>query len=324
MTTPAQRARIVDEAEAVSIINECLFGPTVAIKTARMVLKRCRKRSPAPFFSVQPAAPCPLVDVVLKPRPGPAPAAEPKHITPTAPLWQPSLHPGFLPGLCYLAAVQEHNVHEAVCVLGFYPTVFAIRNSPLIEQHCVFLILQRPGLYHVVTSWSHDTMTPLSAPGHYIVGAHVPRAGPSNFNQAPRAGLSGFNNMSWGRPMSPEGSHARPLTRGPPTAPAFGSRGPAPPREPLPPQNISVREAVRLDAGPPQKRNRGKGKGRNKFMPFVPYSTDPHVRRPSSPTTKWRAAIQDPLDDLMNGFRASTPRSSLRPPGANSWCDWEP
>ena len=40
-------------------------------------------------------------------------------------------------------------------------------------------------------------------------------------------------------------------------------------------------------------------------MPFAPYSTDPHARRPSSPTTKWRAVIQDPLDDLMNGFQAT-------------------
>jgi len=56
---------------------------------------------------------------------------------------------------------------------------------------------------------------------------------------------------------------------------------------------------------PPPKKYRGKGKGKNKFIPFAPYSTDPQARRPSSPTTKWRAAIQDPLDDAMNAFRAT-------------------
>jgi len=66
-----------------------------------------------------------------------------------------------------------------------------------------------------------------------------------------------------------------------------------------------MRDATRFDAGPPQKRNRGKGKGKNKFVPFAPYTTDPQSRRPSSPTTKWRAAIQDPMDDAMNAFRAT-------------------
>lgn len=219
MTTPAQRAHIVDEAEAVSIINECLFGHAPAPKLTHTAFRRCRKRRPATQAPPRPATPCPLADVVLGPRVEPASAEEQVCAAPAAPLWQPSLHPGFLPGLCYLAAVQEHNVHEAVRVLGFYPTVFVIRNSLLVEQHCVFLILQRPGLYHMVTSWSHNATTPLSAPGHYVVGAQVPRAGPSGLNQAPRAGPSGHNNMSWGRPMSPGGSHPRPPTRGPHAAP---------------------------------------------------------------------------------------------------------
>jgi len=69
-----------------------------------------------------------------------------------------------------------------------------------------------------------------------------------------------------------------------------------------------MRDATRFDAvpsGPQTKRNRGKGKGRNKFVPFAPYSTDPQARRPSSPVAKWRAAILDPLDDAMNAFRAT-------------------
>jgi len=86
-----------------------------------------------------------------------------------------------------------------------------------------------------------------------------------------------------------------------------GQRGPPPLRAPLPPQETLLRNAPRFDTGPPgfqQKRNKGKGKGKNKYALFAPYSTDPQVRRPSSPVAKWRAAISDPLDDAMNGFRA--------------------
>jgi len=86
-----------------------------------------------------------------------------------------------------------------------------------------------------------------------------------------------------------------------------GQRGPPPPRAPLPPQEALLRNASRFDAGPPgfqHKKNKGRGKGKNKYVPFTPYSTDPQVRRPSSPIAKWRAAISDPLDDAMNGFRA--------------------
>jgi len=60
-----------------------------------------------------------------------------------------------------------------------------------------------------------------------------------------------------------------------------------------------------LTQGPPPKKYKGKGKGKNKLVPFAPYSTDPQARHPSSPTAKWRAAISDPLDNAMNGFRAT-------------------
>jgi len=308
MTTPAQRARIVSAAEAILIIDECLFGPASPTKRIRTPFKRSRRRRSVARASPPPITPCPLEGVELLPTLDPVPAVQPVCEVPATPAWQPSFHPwGFLPGLCYLAAVRECNVHEAVRVLGYYPTVFALRNSPLVEQRYVFLVLQRPGLYHVVTNQVHGATMPLSAPGHYVVGTQMPRAGPSNVNRAPQLGPSGHGNMSWGRPESPEAARPRPPAYGPPTAPAQGPRSAPPPqaRGPLPPQNISARDALRVDSGPPQKRNRGKGKGRNKFIPFAPYSTDPQVRRPSSPTTKWRAAIQDPLDDLMNGFRAT-------------------
>jgi len=306
MTTPAQRARIVSAAEAVLIIDECLFGPASTTKRIRTPFKRSRKRRSTSWAFPQPVAPCPLEEVELLPTPDPVQTDQLTDEVPADPTWRPSFHPwGFLPGLCYLAAVRECNVHEAVRVLGYYPTIFALRNSPLVEQQYIFLVLQRPGLFHVVTSWVQGASVPLSAPGHYVVGAQMPLAGPSNSNQRPPAGFPRPPNASWGRPMSPDEIRAQPPPRGPPAAPAFGPRGPPPPRGPLPPQNVSARDAMRLDPGPPQKKNRGKGKGRNKFVPFMPYSTDPQVRRPSSPTTKWRAAIQDPLDDAMNGFRAT-------------------
>jgi len=301
MTTPAQRARIVDAAEAVLIIDECLFGPASPTKCVQMPLKRSRKRRSTIRAPPQLATPCPLDGVELLPTSGPVPAIPQLHEMPTAPTWQPSFHPwGFLPGLCYLAAVRECNVHEAVRVLGYYPTVFALRNSPLIEQRYVFLILQRPGLYHVVTSWVREALVPLSAPGHYVVGAQLPKAGPSGA-KAPWGA-----NASWGRPMSPDLLRSRPAFRAP-QAPAGGQYGPPPPRAPLPPQETLLRDNTRYDSGPPgfqHKKGRGKGKGKNKFVPFAPYSTDPQARRPSSPVAKWRAAISDPLDDAMNGFRA--------------------
>jgi len=148
---------------------------------------------------------------------------------------------------------------------------------------------------------------PLSAPGHYVVGAQMPKAGPS----LPRAGPSGARppwgaNASWGRPLSPDLLRPRPAFRAP-QAPAGGQYGPPPPRAPLPPQETLLRDNTRFDADPPgfqHRRNKGKGKGKNKFVPFTPYSTDPRSRRPSSPVAKWRAAISDPVDDAMNGFRA--------------------
>jgi len=145
----------------------------------------------------------------------------------------------------------------------------------------------------MVTDQSPSTAALLDVPGHWLVGAQMPHAGPSGVN------------ASWGRPMSPGPPHPRPVFPGHQATAAGGPRGLPPPRGPLPPQNVSMREATRFDAGPPpQKKFKGKGKGKNKFVPFAPYSTDQQARRPSSPVAKWRAAISDPLDDAMNGFRA--------------------
>jgi len=300
MTTPAQRAKLVNAAEAVEIINMCLFGEVQTPVRPRAPIRRKAKRHNTAFTPVQLSHVDLLDGVILEGGPATTPPCVPLVAAQSASPWRPLTHPGFLPGLCYLAAVQEHNVHKAVWTLGYYPTVFALRNSPLIEQHCAFVVPQHAGLFHLVTNWSPSTATLLDVPGHYLVGAQLPHAGPS----MPRAGPSGAN-ASWGRPMSPDLLHPRPVFNGPRAAPTGGPRGPLPPRAPLPPQNVSMRDAARFDAVPPQKKNRGKGKGRNKFVPFAPYSTDPQARRPSSPTTKWRAAIQDPLDDAMNAFRAT-------------------
>ena len=309
MTVPAQCARLVDVAEAVAIINECLFGEKRALVQPRPCVRGRVKRRAATFAPV-PLSNTDLLDGLVLEE---APAAAPPYVPPvstrgTSP-WRPLEHPGFLPGLCYLAAVREHNVHKAVWTLGFFPTVFALRNSPLIEQHYAFVVPQRAGLFHMVTAQSPVSATLLDVPGHWLVGAHLHHTSPS----MPRAGPSGAN-ASWGRPLSPEPPRPRPAFRGHQAASAGGPRGPPPlrgplpPREPLPPQETLMRDASRPDAGhpgPPPRKNRGKGKGKNKFVPFAPYSTDPQARRPSSPTAKWRAAISDPLDDAMNGFRAA-------------------
>jgi len=308
MTTPAQRARIVTAAEAVEIINMCLFGEKQAPVRPRVPLRRKAKRRNSMFVPVQLSHDDLLDGVILEEKPTTAPPNTPPTAAKSASPWRPLTHPGFLPGLCYLAAVQEHNVHKAVWTLGYYPTVFALRNSPLIEQHCAFVVPQRTGLFHMVTAQSPSTALLLDVPGHWLVGAQ-PRAGPS----MPRAGPPGVN-ASWGRPMSPEPLRPCPAFRGHQAASAGGPLGPPPPRAPLPPQETLLRDAsrfetgARFDDGPPgpqPRRNRGKGKGKNKYVPFAPYSTDPQARHPSSPTTRWRAAISDPLDDAMNGFRAT-------------------
>jgi len=309
MTIPSQRARLVTAAEAVEIIDLCLFGeravPSRPLVPARRKTGRRIKSAPVQLPPRDPLDGVILEELLTSDARPRAPLAADLGASP----WRPLNHPGFLPGLCYLAAVQEHNVHRAVWTLGYYPTVFALRNSPLIEQHCAFVIPQLTGLYHLVTTLSSDSKALLDVPGHWLVGAHMPRTGPS----APRAGPSDLS-RSWGRPQSPEPPRPRPASHGPYNAPAGAPRGPPPPtgppthRAPLPPQESLLRDAPRYGTGrpgPPPRGNRGKGKNKNKFVPFAPYSTDPQARRPSSPTAKWRAAISDPLDDAMNGFRAT-------------------
>jgi len=291
MTVPAQRAQLVNVVEAIEIIDMCLFGSLRAAPRPHVTFKKQARRYPNKAAPAGLAHANILDEIVLEEAPAPHSSAD---AAPNVPLWRPLKHPRFLPGLCYLAAVQEHNVHRAVWTLGFYPTVFALRNSPLVEQHCAFVVPQHEGLYHLVTDWSPSAASLLDVPGHWLVGAQMPRAGPSG------------TNMSWGRPMSPGSSRPRPAYLGPQTAARGDLRGPPPPREPLLPQNVSMREATRFGAGPPPpEKFRKKGKGKNKYVPFAPYSTDPQARRPSSPVTKWRAAILDPLDDAMNGFRAA-------------------
>jgi len=291
MTTPAQRAKLVTAAEAVEIINLCLFGKPQAPTLPRVPFRRRAERCYRKLSQTTLANTDLLDGIILEEKL--APPRVPTTAAQNASLWRPLEHPGFLPGLCYLAAVQEHNVHRAVWTLGYYPTVFALRNSPLVEQHCAFIVPQHNGLFHMVTTRSPSASLLLDVPGHWLVRAQMPHAGPSGAN------------MSWGRPMSPGSSLPRPAFLSHQAATTGGPRGPPPPRGPLPPQNVSMREATRFDTGPPPKKYKGKGKGKNKFIPFAPYSTDPQARRPSSPTAKLRAAISDPLDDAMNGFRAT-------------------
>jgi len=302
MSIPAQRALLVTAAEAVDIINMCLFGEARAPSRPCAPFHRRAKRRGAVFTPRQLSHTDVLDNVILEKALDAVPPAAPSQVSQSAPPWSPVAHPGFLPGLCYLAAVHEHNVHKAVWTLGFYPTVFTLRNSPLIEQRYAYVLPQRPGIFHMVTTQSPSTMQLLDVPGHWVVGAQLPQAGPS----LPRAGLP-YINASWGRPMSPGSSRPPPALRAPQVASAGNMRGPPPPRAPLPPQETLLRNAHRYDAGPPgfsHKKGKGKGKGKNKYVPFAPYSTDHQARRPSSPVTKWRAAISDPLDDAMNGFRA--------------------
>jgi len=309
MTIPAQRALIVTAAEAVNIINLCLFGEQAVLSRPRApILRKARRRVENALVQLPRYDPLDGVDLEELIASN-ARSSTPPTAALSASLWRPLNHPGFLPGLCYLAAVQEHNVRKAVWTLGYYPTVFTLRNSPLIEQRFAFVVPQRAGLYHLVTTQSSSSKTLLDVPGHWLVGAHIPRTGPS----APRAGPSGVN-ASWGRPQPPEPPRPQPAFQGLHNAPAGAPRGPPPPRvpppprAPLPPQETLLRNAPRYDAGhpgPPPRGNRGKGKNKNKFVPFAPYSTDPRACRPSSPTAKWRAAISDPLDDAMNGFRAT-------------------
>jgi len=246
MTTPAQRARLVTAAEAVEIINMCLFGDTQTPMQPHVPFRRRAKRRSTTFAPMQLSHTDLLDRVILEERPTVAPPYVPPVAAQSVSPWRPLNHPGFLPGLCYLAAVRERNVHKAVWTLGYYPTVFALRNSPLIEQHCAFVIPQRTGLFHMVTAQSPSAAMLLDAPGHWLVRAQLPHAGPS----MPRAGPSGLN-ASWGRPMSPEPPRPRPAFRGHQAASASGPRGPLPPRAPLPPQNVSMREAARFDMDPP-------------------------------------------------------------------------
>jgi len=302
MTTPAQRARLVTEAEAIEIINMCLFGEPQASERPCAPLRRgTRRRKPTPAPTGLSHTDI-LDDVVLEETAAATPPFMPVGVAERNSPWRPISHPRFLPGLCYLVAVQECNVHRAVWTLGYYPTVFALRNSPLIEQRYAFVLPQRNGLFHLVTTRSPGSTALLDVPGHWVVGAQLPQAGPS----LPRTGLP-YINASWGRPMSPGSSCPPPAFRAPQVASANVARGPPPPRAPLPPQEALLRDAHRYDAGPPgfsHKKGKGKGKGKNKYVPFAPYSTDHQARRPSSPVAKWRAAISDPLDDAMNGFRA--------------------
>ena len=152
MTLPAQRVQIVTTAEAVEIINACLFGENRAPPQPRVPFRRRAKRSCTPFAPASLSNTGLLDEVVLEDAPAAAPPVVPPVTSRVASPWRLLRHPGFLPGLCYLAAVRECNVHKAVWTLGYYPTVFALRNSPLIEQHCAFVVPQRTGLFHLITN----------------------------------------------------------------------------------------------------------------------------------------------------------------------------
>ena len=147
-----QGVTLVNEAEAVVIIDYCLFSQQTlkAVDMAhpwlRKHLKHNNKQQPMITTSK-----CPLDDVVLWKY---IPTQMAKQVTkvPTRnalALWQPQQGLSFPRGLCYLLAVQEHNWPSAMVELGYYPTVADLQCSHLVEKFSTFLVEQQPGLYHM-------------------------------------------------------------------------------------------------------------------------------------------------------------------------------
>ena len=276
-TTSLLGATLVNEANAVAIINYCLFGATLR-RPAPQPHSRRAKRPKKPMPQKTPALPirCPLDDVVLRkhtspkvtPQVTPAPARE------IPVLWRPRTGLSFPPGLCYLMAVQEHNWPSATVELGYYPTVTDLLCSPLVEKFSTLLVEQAPGLYHMVESGVRGAMSLYSAVSSWKVGAHIPnRPHPGHNAGYPQRPIPGLQ-------------HSHP------------ARGP-----PLPPQSMMA-PAVPLGVPTPKPKHRGYKPPKRGKAPFHPYAARNTDRRPSSPATQWKKALADPLEETMDSLKA--------------------
>jgi len=267
-TLPPLRAMIVDEAEAVAIIDYCLFGTCElrprAVRPARA--KKTRRAGHPTPPQVTPLANVHVLDIVVlrKHAQAQTPPVTTERVKEIPALWQPCRGLSFPSGLCYLQAVQEHNWPSATVELGKFPSVSALLCSLLVEKFSGFLVEQRPGLYHMVGQYVAGATTLFHAQPLWAVGAHLPN-----------------------RPHP--GHHA-----GYPQRPLY------PQQPPLPPQSM-VAPAVPL--GVPTPKQWAKRKDKPQRAPFQLYSTAQQDRHPSSLTTKWRAALTDPLDDAMESFK---------------------
>jgi len=172
-------ATLVSEAEAVAIINYCLFGaaPQRPAPSPPTLPKRA-KRPKKPMPQTAPTVPtkCPLDDVVLRKRTSsgftqPVTTAPAREIPG---LWRPRSGLKFPQGLCYLTAVQEHNWPSATVELGYYPTVTDLLCSPLVEKFSAFVVEQAPGLYHMEGRFLRGAMSLYSAKPSWKVGAYLP------------------------------------------------------------------------------------------------------------------------------------------------------
>jgi len=270
---------LVDEATAVAIIDYCLHGPTWTHPTASKKFTPMRKKKPASARTTlvtRPTTPCPLDNVVLRKHATPPQDVPVIHVPRPTNTWRPLPNIKFPAGLCYLAAVRGANRQAAVDALGYYPSVWTLINSPLLEKTGYLLVEQTEGLYHMVTKYTTGAMTLTMARSSWKVGAHMPHRLHPGHNA--------------GYPQCPITHHG---TRPPPPHPQQ--------RAPLPPQSM-LAPSVPLGVPAPKPWNRGKPK--KKQGPFHPYALPPTQRQPSSPAAQWKRALTDPLDETMDSLKA--------------------
>lgn len=72
------------------------------------------------------------------------------------------------------------------------------------------------------------------------------------------------------------------------------------PRPPLPPQSAL---APTVPLGVPAPRPWKKPRPKHRKGPFRPYKSRQQDRRPTSLAVKWKAALSDPLDNVMESFK---------------------
>jgi len=170
-------ATLVDEAKAVAIIDYCLHGPPQARPATNVMFRIARKKKPCRVQAKQvthTTTACPLDEVVLRKHTTSQTNIPVTHVPLPKNTWHPLTNIKFPAGLCYLAAVRGSNRQAVVDALGYYPTVWALINYPLLEQSGYLLVEQANGLYHMVTKYTSGTMTLTMARSSWKVGAHLP------------------------------------------------------------------------------------------------------------------------------------------------------